>query len=158
VVGEDEKGNELVSQMDSKLKEIEDKINTLKPEQKLTALGCDSFLYAYGKNTTFDDIVTKAGIINAASVAGIEGWKQISKEKIIELNPDVIFLPAWSYEGFDAKSFADEFKKDKSLQGVKAIKNNKVFMISEAHMTTNSQYIVLGVEDAAKAVYPDLFK
>jgi len=158
VTGEVEKGKEIIAQMDSKLKYVEEKVKNLKEEEKLKALSCDSFFYTYGKNTTFDDLASYAGVINLASELGMEGWVQISKEKIIELNPDVLILPSWSYEGFDADEFYNDIKNDKSLQSVNAVKNNRIFSLKESHTTALSQYIVLGVEDLAKAVYPELFK
>ncbi len=151
-------GDKLIEWMDKRLQAVADKISTLDDSQKLTGMSCDSFFYTYGKGTTFDDIAKNAGIINAASQAGMEKWQQISKEKIIEVDPDLIFLPAWSYSGFDAEEFAKDFKADISLSTVKAIKNDRVFSLPESHMTSVSQNIVLGVEDAAKAAYPDLFK
>ncbi|NSW90559.1 MAG: ABC transporter substrate-binding protein [Firmicutes bacterium] len=157
LVGEKEKGKDVISWMDAKLKAIEDKVKSLKADEKLKALSCDSFLYTYGKGTTFDDITKHAGVINLASEQGMEMWQEISKEKIVELNPDILFLPSWSYEGFDAEKFTEDFKNDKSLASVNAIKNNRVFNLPEAHMTTTSQYIVLGVEDVARAAYPGLF-
>ena len=158
LVGEKDKGQDIVSWMDIKLKAVEDKVKTLKDEQKPKVLSCDSFLYTYGIGTTFDDIARHAGVINLAAEQGMEMWQEISKEKIVELNPDVLFLPSWSYEGFDAEEFTEDFKNDKSLAGVNAVKNNRIFNLPEAHMTTTSQNIVLGVEDVAKAVYPELFK
>jgi len=158
VTGEVEKGKEIIAQMDSKLKYIEEKVKSLKEEEKLKALTCDSFFYTYGKNTTFDDLASHAGVINLASELGMEGWVQISKEKIIELNPDILILPNWSYEGFNAEEFYNDIKNDKSLQNVSAIKNNRVFSLPESHTTALSQYIVLGVEDLAKSAYPELFE
>jgi len=158
VTGDVEKGAEIIAQMDSKLQYIEEKVKSLKEEERLKALSCDSFFYTYGKNTTFDDLASHAGVINLASELGMEGWVQISKEKIIELNPDVLILPNWSYEGFNAEEFYNDIKNDKSLQNVSAIKNNRVFSLPESHTTALSQYIVLGVEDLAKAAYPELFK
>lgn len=158
LLGEDKRGEELTGRMDEKLKDVDEKVKRLKEDQKLTAVSLDSFFYTYGKGTTFDDITARAGVINLASKAGITMWQEITKEKIVEMNPDVIFLPSWSYKGFDAGKFAEDFKKDKSLAGVKAVKNNRVFMLREAHMTSVSQNIVLGVEDVMKTVYPELFK
>lgn len=159
ILGEDAKGREIAADMDKKLKEMEEKVKTLKPEEKLTVLSYNSYGTTYGKGTTFDDIVTRAGLVNAAAKAGLEGYPKISKEKIVELNPDVIILPAWSYDKKqDPAAFADEIKKDKSLASVNAIKNNRVYMLPDKHMSCVSQYIVLGVEDVAKAVYPQLFK
>lgn len=158
IVGEKQKGEEIVAWMDNKLKAVGDKVKTLKDEERARALSCDSFLYTYGKGTSFDDIAKHAGVINLASEAGMEFWQQVDKEVIIDMNPDVILLPSWSYEGFDAEKFTEDFKNDKSLAEVAAVKNNKVFNLPEKHMTTTSQYIVLGVEDLARAVYPELFE
>ncbi|HHY23531.1 MAG TPA: ABC transporter substrate-binding protein [Clostridiaceae bacterium] len=158
LVGEKEKGQEIVDWMDEKLKAVEDKVKTLKENDKLKALYYDSYLCTYGKGSTFDDITKKAGIINLASEQGMGMFQEISKEKIVELNPDILLLPSWSYEGFDAEQFTKDFKNDKSLATINAIKNDRVFNLPDAHIITTSQNIVLAVEDVARAAYPELFK
>jgi iron complex transport system substrate-binding protein len=158
LVGEYDNAVKLVDDMEEKLNAIKDKVSTIKETDRLTALKCENSLFVYGSQTTYDDIIMRAGLINAAAEAGIVKWQQISKEKIVEMDPGVLLLPSWSYKDFDASAFAEDFKNDVSLAGVSAIKNNRVFMLPEAHMTAISQYVVLGVEDAAKAAYPELFK
>ena len=158
LVGEKGKGQEIIQWMDGKLKAVEEKVKTLEDNQKLRVLSYNNFFCTHGIGTTFDDITKHAGVINLAAEQGMVMWQEISKEKIVELNPDAIFLPAWSYEGFDAEEFAGSLKNDKSLAGINAIKNNRVFCLPEAHLGTTSQNIVLGVEDMARAVYPGLFE
>ena len=159
LVGEKEKGEELVSWMDNKLKEVSDRVSKLKPEERLTVLDYSEMGTTSGKNTNFDDLVTRAGLINAAAKAGLEGWPQISKEKIVEINPDIIMVPAWVYDkNKSTQSIIDSLKGDKSLAGVKAIKNNRIIAPNYAHLSSVSQYAVLAVEDIAKAAYPELFK
>jgi len=158
IVGESEKGEEIINSMEEKLEFVKSKLASLKEEDRLTAICCDSYFYAHGKNTTFDDIASRAGLVNLISEMGLEGWVEFSKEKIVELDPDVIILPGWSFEGFDAEAFASDIKNDKSLANVKAVKNNRVFMMPDSHMGALSHYVVLGVEDVAKAVYPELFE
>ncbi|MCR4435126.1 MAG: ABC transporter substrate-binding protein [Clostridiales bacterium] len=159
VVGEEAKGREIVEDMDKRINAVEEKVKTLKPEERLTVLSYNSYGSTSSKGTTFDDIVTRAGLINAAAQAGLEPNAQISKEKIVEINPDVLFLPLWSYDKKqDPAAFADEIRKDKSLASVKAVKNNRIYLLPDKHMSAISQYIALGVEDAAKAAYPQLFK
>jgi len=158
LVGEKQKGEEVVAWMDEKLKAVDEKVKTLSNDKRARVLTIDAFLYTYGKGTSFDSIAQHAGVINLASESGMDSWQQIDKEVVIELNPDVLLLPSWSFEGFDAEKYTEDFKNDKSLAEVKAIKNNKVFNLPDTHMVTVSQYIVLGVEDLAKAVYPELFK
>jgi iron complex transport system substrate-binding protein len=159
VIGEDSRGQQIVNDMDTRLNAVEDKIKSLKPEEKLTVMDYDdSYGYTYGKGSTFDDISAKAGLINIASKEGLQASERISKEKIVQMNPDVIILPSWSYDKKqDPVKLAEEFKNDKSLAHVKAIKNNRVYLLPDKHLTCVSQYIILGVEDLAKAVYPQLF-
>ena len=153
-----EDGRALIEWMDGKLNEIKSKLDILNSDEVAKALSLDSFFYTYGKGTTFDSIAGHAGVTNLAADSGMEFWVQLSKEQVVSLNPDMILLPSWSYEGFDAVKFAEEFKSDPSLAGVDAVKNDRVFTLPEAHMTSFSQNMVLGVEDLAKAAYPELFK
>lgn len=158
VVGADEKGQELIRWMDEKLNEINEKLSVLKPEGKLTVMDYGE-LGSSGKGTNFDDIVTRAGLINVISRAGIEGWPVISKEKIIEFNPDIILLPSWYYdENNSFESLRDTLKNDPSLQTVNAIKNDRIISVPNPHISAISHYVVLAVEDVAKAAYPELFE
>jgi iron complex transport system substrate-binding protein len=158
VVGAEEKGQELVAWMDEKLKAVEEKLSVLKPEQKLTVMDYGE-MGSSGLGTNFDDIVTRAGLVNVISRAGIEGWPVISKEKIIEFDPDIIILPSWYYDqknSFD--SMRDALKNDQSLQTVKAIRDDRIISVPNPHISAISQYVVLAVEDVAKAAYPELFE
>jgi iron complex transport system substrate-binding protein len=159
MVGEDSKGTEIINWMDTKLKAIENKLKALKPGKKLTVLDYSEMGSTSGKGTNFDDVVTRAGLINLASKNGLEGWPQISKEVIIKYDPDILSIPGWFYDpANNEKNFVDKIIKDKSLAGVKAVKNRKIIAITYKHIASVSQYAVLGVEDTAKAAYPELFK
>ncbi|MEN6314665.1 MAG: ABC transporter substrate-binding protein [Clostridiaceae bacterium] len=158
ITGTDEKGREILEWMDIKLKEIEEKLSGIKPKDKLTVMDYGE-MNSSGKGTNFDDIVTRAGLINVVSRAGMEGWPLLSKEKIIELNPDIIILPSWYYDKNNSlQGMIDTFKNDKSMQTVKAVSNDRLISVSNPHLSAISQYVVLGIEDVAKAAYPELFK
>jgi len=157
VIGETDKGQEVISWMDEILNEVRSKTGSLPEEEKVRALALDAFFYTYGKGSTFDSIAEHAGVINLASANGMEMWQEISKEQVVKLNPDVILLPSWSFEGFDAAEYAENFRNDPSLADVSAVKDGRVFTLPEEHMTACSHYIVLGVKDLAEAAYPDLF-
>jgi len=159
ITDSESKAEETISWMDGKLKEVSDKLAGLKEEQKLRIIDYSEMNSTSGKGTNFDDVVTRAGLINPVSKDGLEGWPQLSKEMIIKYNPDIISLPSWYYDSkisFD--SLSKSIKSDKSLAGVKAVKNNKLVSVPYRHISTTSQYAVLGIEDMAKAAYPDLFK
>lgn len=159
VVGADQKGAEIVAWMDETLNKVEDKLKDIKEDQKLSILDYSEMGSTSGKGTNTDDILTKAGLVNVVSRAGLDGWPTVNKENIVEWNPDLILLPSWYY---DAKLSLDGMKKmlkdDKSLADVKAIKADKFITVPYQHMSAISQYVVLAVEDVAKAAYPELFK
>lgn len=158
VTGADDKGRELIEWMDSKLAEVEDKLSKLKPEDKLTVMDYGE-MGSSGIGTNFDDIVTRAGLINAVARAGMKDWPVVSKEKMIELDPQIIILPSWYYDQSKSlEGMINELKGDKSLQTISAIKNNRLIAVPNPHISAISQYVVLAVEDVAKAAYPELFE
>lgn len=159
IVGAEDRGKSIVGWMDEKLKAVEDKLKALKPEDRLVMLDYSEMGSTSGKGTNTDDILTRAGVVNAAAKAGMEGWPPINKENVVEWNPDVILLPSWYY---DQKNSLEGMKAmlrgDKSLAGVKAIADDRLITVPYQHMSAISQYVVLAVEDVARAVYPELFK
>lgn len=158
VVGEVDNGQKLIDEMNQILKNVNDKVSSLSDDQKVRVLSYNTYGSTNGIGTTFDDICQKAGVINAAAEAGIEQWGDISKESIVEINPDVLILPFWSYEGNDPNDFKEQIMNDPSFSTVEAVINDRVYMLPDKHTSAVSQYMAVGVEDLAKVVYPDLFK
>ena len=160
VIGEDTKGRKVVAGMNRTIAYVQKKVKTLSAKQKLTVLYYDpSGGYTFGAGSVFDDIATKAGLVNAAAKAGLGADANISKEKIIELNPDVLILPTWYYDAKQSAAVqAGILASDRSLATVNAIKNKRIYLLPSKHINCVSQYLALAVEDAAKAVYPKLFK
>lgn len=154
------KAGEVISWMDEKLKAVSDKLAGVKEEDRLTILDYSEMGSTSGKGTNFDDVVSRAGLINPVSRDGIEGWPELSKEMIVKYNPDIINLPSWYYDSTKAsfESLSKLIKGDKALAGVKAVKNGKIISVPYNHLSSPSQYSVLAIEDMAKAAYPDLFK
>ncbi|MEG0584463.1 MAG: ABC transporter substrate-binding protein, partial [Cetobacterium sp.] len=109
-----------------------------------------------GKGTTFDSISEIGGFINASSEMGINGRGVISKEKIIEMNPDIILVPTVSQK-YKHNEFIDELLKDKSLSNIDAVKNNQVYSVENKYLTAVSQKMILGLEKIVCIVYPEIF-
>lgn len=153
------KAEETINWMDEKLKLVSDKLANLTEDQKLSILDYSEMSSTSGKGTNFDDVVTRAGLINPVSKDGLEGWPQLSKEMVVKYNPDIISLPSWYYDSkVSFETLSKSIKDDKALAEIKAVKNNKLISIPYNHLSTTSQYSVLAVEDMARAVYPELFK
>ena len=152
LVEEKENGEKLIKNMDNRLKVLQNKIAKNYKGAKPKILMYTSFGTTSGKNTTFNDMVKLINGVNVVAEAGIDGFKDISKEKIIELNPDIIIVPiAKKYDNIN--KISKLFFEDPSFKNVKAIKNKKVYFIQYKDITPTSQYMINSIEELAKVVY-----
>ena len=152
LVEEKENGEKLIKNMDNRLKVLQNKIAKNYKGAKPRILMYTSFGTTSGKNTTFSDMVKLINGVNVVAEAGIDGFKDISKEKVIELNPDIIIVPiAKKYD--NVNKISKLFFEDPSFKNVKAIKNKKVYFIQYKDITPTSQYMINSIEELAKVVY-----
>lgn len=149
---EKENGEKLIKDMDTRLKDLQNKIAINYKRKKPRILMYTSSGTTSGKNTTFDDMVKLISGINVATEAGINRFQDISKEKVIELNPDIIIVPvAKKYDCID--KISKLFFEDPSFKNVKAIRNKKVYFLQYKDITPTSQYMINSIEELAKVVY-----
>ena len=152
LVEEKENGEKLIKNMDDRLKALQNKIAKNYKGAKPRILMYTSFGTTSGKNTTFNDMVKLINGVNVVAEAGIDGFKDISKEKLIELNPDIIIVPiAKKYD--NVNKISKLFFEDPGFKNVKAIKNKKVYFIQYKDITPTSQYMINSIEELAKVVY-----
>jgi len=119
-------------------------------ETPVSALYLSTDNWIAGCSTTLDDIITRAGGVNAACAAGLTGWNQIDSETLLSIDPDVIVFSAW----VDVETWLS----DAAGQALTAVQNEQAVRGNDAHLSAVSQYIVDGVEDMAALLYPDLFE
>jgi iron complex transport system substrate-binding protein len=94
-------------------------------------------------------------LINAENIANDqEGWVQMDQEAIIDRNPDVIIT---TY-GFYTENATEQVLSRQGWENVNAIKNMQVIDVDSDTVTRSGPRIVEGVEELAKAVYPEVFK
>lgn len=158
ILGEDEKGQDIVNDMNTRIGVVKEEIKK-SSAKNVKVMAYNMHGSTNGDKTIFNDIVKEIGAVNVSTEAGLQGVSKISKEKIIELNPEVIILMAWEKDDLkEFENFASSLKNDKSLGNVEAIKNNRVYIASNRYMTSVSHHIIDGVEFMAKSVYPDVYK
>lgn len=158
VVGEKEKGQALIKQMEQQETEIIRKTNSIK-HQSLRVLYYGFSGDVMGKSTQFDELAQKLGLRNAAAEAGILGIVRLNKEQLIKLNPDLIYIPKWQAEGSTGLSpLRRDLLRDPSLASVEAVKHKRIYELPDQHFSCFSQYILLGMEDLARIAYPEAFQ
>ncbi len=158
-IGESNKGLEMLKIVDEKLNAIEEKVNQI-PFAKRKTVALISLIASYGgEGSAFDDMCKYAGVINGISKLGIRNGQVLGKERLIEMNPDVIILPAYNDHGkFDNNKYAEEFLTDPSLQTLKAVKEKQFVYPREEYIYNVTQDFVFGVQEIAYLVYGDEFK
>ena len=158
-VGEREKGEAMIMEMDAKLTALNERLKKITPEKEKKVMAF-SFIGAIGrKGNLLDDIFQHAHVRNCAAEAGLEQESgPLSKEQIVASNPDVFLLPTWDFNaGTSTSDFARELLNDSALKDVAAIKNKKVAFVSDRYRYVASQHVTESIEAVAKAVYPELF-
>lgn len=151
----EEKGKEIVKDMDDRLIVIQNKIKK-SGKAKPKILEYSHTEGTNGKGSIFDDMLQKIYGINLAREIGIGRFAKLSKEKVIEIDPDIILVPTWenfSTEKRNDSRLLDFIKKDNSYKDLKAVKNNQIYTIPGKYVYIYSQYVIEGIEDLAQTVY-----
>jgi iron complex transport system substrate-binding protein len=151
--GETAKADEILTEMKDKLAEIKTKAGEIKEKKKvLVEVSPAPEIYSPGKNTFMDQMLS---VINAENIANDqEGWIKIDQEAMIKRNPDVIVT---TY-GYYVKNPTEQVLSRKGWETVNAVKNKQVVDVDSDRVTRSGPRIVEGVEDLAKAIYPEVFK
>ncbi len=161
LVGEPAKARKLVDSMDARLAAVRARLATLPAGRRLSVVDYTVWGSAQGKGSSWDEIVHRAGLENGVGDIAADQWGQVplSKEKLLEIDPDVLILPGWTYddpkgaEAFFAKTVADPV-----LKALKAVREGRAFRMPENLKSATSQYLVDGVEWLARTAYPELFR
>ena len=153
---EKEKGENLLAQMDAKLAELEGKLAKLdRPKPRIALI---SVMNGYGsRGTLFDDLCQKAHVINTLDEIEITFGTKLTKEMLITLNPDILFLPSYNNAAFDREAFIASYTDDKALSAITAIKNKELKFPRDAYIYNGSQDAVFGAWEIAAMCYGDEF-
>jgi iron complex transport system substrate-binding protein len=161
VVGEEEKGRELVGWMDDRLAAVSSRVAAVPAQRRMSVMDYNTWSTSMGSGSSWDEVVRLAGLTNV--VAGLAadrfGEVAVSREKLLTLDPDILLLPAWVYgDPGGADRFLRQIVNDPALRGMTAVRQGRVLVMPENLKSSTSQYIVLAVEELARYAYPDAFR
>ena len=157
--GVPERGQKLRAMMDAKLAEIQEKVAKI-PQTERKRVVLISLMSGYGGlGSSFDEACHYAGVINGRAELGIRDFQVMAKEQLVQIDPDILFLPTYNDHGkYDVEKFRREYLDDPSLQTMKAIRNEAFAEPFEGYIYNCSQDFVFGVQEIAYRVYGDDFK
>ena len=157
-VGEKQQGGKIINELDNKTETVNKVIGRI-PKSEKKILMAYSLLGVFGSaEGLFHDICINAGVTNGAALAGLVRGEHLSKEKIVEVDPDILMFSDYSstQEG-DSELFRKEVLADPALQSIKAIKNKNIIIIKDRCRYAASQYIGDAICDIAQKTYPEYF-
>jgi iron complex transport system substrate-binding protein len=155
-----QEGEAVIDEMDRRLSEVRRRVATVEEDRRLTVMDYATWGAAQGAGSSWDEVIRLAGLINAVGELSADEWGQVplSKEKILELDPDLFILPGWVYgEPGGADTFFRQTVEDPALRGLSALREERVYQMPGGLKAATSQYIVAAVEYLARLAYPRLF-
>ncbi|MBQ0140993.1 MAG: ABC transporter substrate-binding protein [Kurthia sp.] len=150
IMNKSEQAKNIITEMKNKVTEIQDKVANIEEQRSAyVEISDEPEIYTAGKGTFIQEMFDMLNIKNSATNTG---WYQTSSETIIKENPDVI-LVMYDY----VPDIVEKVKKRTGFQTISAVKNNRVVQISEDEISRTGPRLTKGLENLAKAVYPEVF-
>jgi iron complex transport system substrate-binding protein len=151
LTGTTEDAEALTADMKAKLDEIKEKAATVTEKKKVyIEISPAPEIYSVGKNT-FMDVMLQT--INAENATGdLEGWPSMDQESVLERNPDVI-ITTYNY----VEDAVGQVTSREGWSEITAVKNKQVVEVNQDLVNRPGPRVVEGVEELAKAVYPEVF-
>ena len=148
------RGDALIEKMDVRLRSIEEKVAQI-PEADRKSVVLLSLMQTYGgSGSSFDEACRLAGVINGRAAIGIADGQVMTKEDLLRINPDILFLPTYTDHGrYDVDAFRRQYLDDPALRTLQAIRTNAFKEPFEGYLYNNSQDFVFAVQEIAYCVY-----
>ncbi len=155
LTGEEKNASKLISWMKRKIYEIERIVSKAKSRPTVVHIIWNKPIWVSGRGTFVDELIRLAGGVNAVKK---KGWVEISKEELLEMNPDVIIVNSGGGMGGKGKALYNWLIHDPVLSKLKAVKEGRVYVINADIVSRPSYRLVYALEDFARFIHPELFK
>lgn len=155
VVGEKKAGEQVLEEFDSKLQAIQTKVANVpssKYKKVITLTGRGGF---GAKNSLYNDMCRYGKFTNSLAELPDNKANNLSKESIVQLNPDIILIPTWTAPGMPDNQTKQETLSDPALKTTTALKNKAIIEIPGKSVYCVSQYVLNSLDIIVDAVYPE---
>jgi iron complex transport system substrate-binding protein len=146
----------LVEDMHRRITAVEERTGQSETKPKVAHIIWNDPIWVSGNNTFQDIVIHMAGGTNA--FPQVEEWGTISFEEFILNNPDVIIVNSGT--GMDETGedlLYEYFINEPRMQGVSAVKNERVYIVDSDIIDRGGPRIVDALEIVAAYIHPDLF-
>lgn len=150
--GTEDRANDIIADMKERVAAVQEKVTTIANEEKVKVffeIGWEP-LYSVGPGSLQHEILVLAGGINVVDID--KSWVEYSNEKLIEMDPDLILI------GTHPWYTAEDAKQRVGWSQLTAVKEERLIDTIDSNTLVRPTYrAVQGLEEVAKALYPDLF-
>ncbi len=152
ILGKEKRAEKIIAYIDKEVKNVTKRIGDV-PQEQRPRVFLSNWAYRYGMGWTVKNYAPIDLIANNVARGIPANYMEITKEQIIEWNPDVIFV-----HGGKGKSAFDEILNDPALQQVKAVKERRVYGLFGPYIGYDPKTMIVDLYWAVKVLYPDRFK
>ncbi|WP_297596822.1 ABC transporter substrate-binding protein [uncultured Cetobacterium sp.] len=141
LLSEPGKAKVLKKRYTEKLDSIKNMTSKIKKRRRVYFEIMPEPIYTTGGKTFINSMIEVAGGRNIFSEEG--GWITPSLEKLIEKNPEIIFI------GEDKKELVEDIKTRVEWQDIDAVKNNRIYVVDEG-INRPSTRVLIALEQMQK--------
>lgn len=158
VMGKEDRAEEVIEFFDTNIADLNTRTESItEGDKKSTYVGGISYRGPHGFQST-EPSYPPFVFVNAYNVAGEMGTEHadVAKEKIIEWNPDVLFVDLGTLQ--TSPSAIDELKTDESYQTLDAVKSDEVYgVLPYNYYSSNFGSVIADAYYVGSVLYPDQF-
>lgn len=153
--GEKERGENVISQMEQALSEIDSRLAKERGKKPVVYLVSQMTRYG-GPGSMFNELLTRARIDNAIALAGGVNGQATSPELIIKTDPDMLFVSTdRASDTTGAARYRDDFLANPAIASMRAA--GHIVPVEDRYIYSASQNCVWAIKGLANAAYGPLF-
>jgi len=152
ILGKEERAEKVIEYIDSEVENVTKRVKNI-PKEERPRLFLSNWAYRHGIGWTVKHYAPINPIARNVAENIPAHYMEVTKEQIIDWNPDAIFI-----HGYKGKSAVDEILSDRALQQVKAVKEGKVYGLFGPYTGYDPKTMIVDLYWAAKVLYPERFK
>ncbi|MGE6513668.1 helical backbone metal receptor [Lysinibacillus sphaericus] len=149
--GKSSEAEKMIANMKIKTEEVQAKLKDVESKKVFVETSDEPEIYTPGKNTFMQEMLD---MIHAENIAAdTSDWYKIDAEQIIAKNPDVIVV-TYNY----VPDILTKIPQRAGFDTITAVKNNAIVQVDENMTSRQGPRLADGLEELAKAIYPEAFE
>ncbi|MFS0817873.1 ABC transporter substrate-binding protein [Lysinibacillus sp. 1P01SD] len=142
---------EVIANMKAKVEEVLAKVKDVELKKVLVEASDEPDIYTAGNGTFMNAMLEMIHAENVAADA--DDWYKVDAEQIIAKNPDVIVV-TYHY----VPDILTKIPQRAGFDTINAVKNKAIVQVDENTTSRQGPRLGEGLEELAKAIYPEVFK